>query len=191
MRKNCSECPTTDRDSTTGRGARCDICIRRRTCRVPGEPGSIPHARRSFRAGQGACLAAAARSLDSRKRRSSPQSTPHEHGDEQPAYPWAPQFDTKVKTAIEKRDLRSLGAPEKWSSALVAEAHPTLEHYVPILTAWGSRTKRTKRPTRMRDLILAGFRCGWFCLENRIALTLRNGRGPSAQYGASRLLGLS
>jgi 4,5-DOPA dioxygenase extradiol len=53
-------------------------------------------------------------------------------------YPWALEFDTKVKVAIEKRDLRSLSAPDKWSSTLVAEAHPTLEHYVPILYCVGS-----------------------------------------------------
>lgn len=57
-------------------------------------------------------------------------------------YPWALEFDTKVKDAIEKRNLRSLGAPDKWSSALVAEAHPTLEHYVPILDCAGSADEK-------------------------------------------------
>lgn len=57
-------------------------------------------------------------------------------------YSWALEFDTKVKVAIDKRDLRSLSAPEKWSSALVAEAHPTLEHYVPILYCVGSADEK-------------------------------------------------
>jgi 4,5-DOPA dioxygenase extradiol len=54
------------------------------------------------------------------------------------AYPWAQEFDAKVKDAINKRDLESLGEPDRWGSALLAEAHPTLEHYAPILYCLGS-----------------------------------------------------
>ncbi len=49
------------------------------------------------------------------------------------AYPWASEFDQHVKQAIEQRDTEKLGAPEEWGANLLAEAHPTLEHYAPIL----------------------------------------------------------
>ncbi len=60
------------------------------------------------------------------------------------AYPWAQEFDGKVKTAIDKRDLASLAAPDRWGSALLAEAHPTLEHYAPVLYCLGA-TDETDR----------------------------------------------
>jgi len=49
------------------------------------------------------------------------------------AYPWASEFDQKVKQAIEEHDTEKLAAPESWGEHLLAEAHPTLEHYAPIL----------------------------------------------------------
>jgi 4,5-DOPA dioxygenase extradiol len=52
---------------------------------------------------------------------------PHE------AYPWATEFDQNVKRAIEQRDTEKLAAPDKWGPDLLAEAHPTTEHYAPIL----------------------------------------------------------
>ena len=52
---------------------------------------------------------------------------PHE------AYPWAAEFDQLVKRAIEQRDIEKLAGPEQWGPSLLAEAHPTLEHYAPIL----------------------------------------------------------
>ena len=54
------------------------------------------------------------------------------------AYPWAVEFDEKVKGAMEERDLEALAAPEKWGGALLAEAHPTLEHYAPVLYCLGA-----------------------------------------------------
>lgn len=54
------------------------------------------------------------------------------------AYPWAQEFDAKVKEAINKRDVDSLGEPDRWGCTLLAEAHPTLEHYAPILYCLGS-----------------------------------------------------
>jgi 4,5-DOPA dioxygenase extradiol len=57
---------------------------------------------------------------------------------EHSAYPWAEEFDAKVKQAIEQRDLASLEAPDHWGVSLLASAHPTLEHYAPILYAMGS-----------------------------------------------------
>lgn len=60
------------------------------------------------------------------------------------AYPWAEEFDAKVKKAIEERDIESLGPPERWGSALLAEAHPTLEHYAPILYCLGATDETDK-----------------------------------------------
>jgi 4,5-DOPA dioxygenase extradiol len=54
------------------------------------------------------------------------------------AYPWAEDFDAKVKKAIEERDMESLAAPDRWGSGLLAEAHPTLEHYAPVLYCLGA-----------------------------------------------------
>jgi 4,5-DOPA dioxygenase extradiol len=52
---------------------------------------------------------------------------PHE------AYPWAAEFDRRVKQAIDDRDTEKMAAPDQWGANLLAEAHPTLEHYAPIL----------------------------------------------------------
>jgi 4,5-DOPA dioxygenase extradiol len=57
---------------------------------------------------------------------------------EQSAYPWALEFDDKVKQAINQRDLVSLEAPVRWGTSLLASAHPTLEHYALLLYAMGS-----------------------------------------------------
>jgi len=54
------------------------------------------------------------------------------------AYPWAEEFDRKVKKAIEERDLELLAEPDRWGSTLLAEAHPTLEHYAPVLYCLGA-----------------------------------------------------
>jgi len=53
------------------------------------------------------------------------------------AYPWAQEFDGKVKEAMDERDIVSLSAPDRWGSALFAEAHPTGEHYAPVLYCLG------------------------------------------------------
>lgn len=60
--------------------------------------------------------------------------------DAQP-FPWTVEFDSKVKNAIESRDVASLAAPEHWGNPLAALAHPTLEHYVPLLYCMGSTTE--------------------------------------------------
>jgi 4,5-DOPA dioxygenase extradiol len=54
------------------------------------------------------------------------------------AYPWAVEFDERVRHALEARDLAALAAPEHWGSALLAEAHPTLEHYAPVFYCLGA-----------------------------------------------------
>jgi 4,5-DOPA dioxygenase extradiol len=56
-------------------------------------------------------------------------------------FPWTIEFDSDVKKAIETRDLASLAAPEQWGKPLAALAHPTLEHYVPLLYCMGSTSQ--------------------------------------------------
>ena len=60
------------------------------------------------------------------------------------AYPWAVEFDHKVKKAIAEHDVESLSAPDRWGASLLAEAHPTLEHYAPILYCLGSTDERDR-----------------------------------------------
>ena len=60
------------------------------------------------------------------------------------AYPWAEEFDEKVKKAIEERDVNSLAAPDRWGSQLLGEAHPTLEHYAPVLYCLGATDAKDK-----------------------------------------------
>jgi len=53
------------------------------------------------------------------------------------AYDWAVEFDARVKNAVEARDADALADPEKWGEALLATAHPTVEHYLPLLYCMG------------------------------------------------------
>ncbi len=43
-----------------------------------------------------------------------------------------------MKRALEARDVEAMCAPERWGAGLLASAHPTLEHYAPVLYALGS-----------------------------------------------------
>lgn len=54
------------------------------------------------------------------------------------AYDWAREFDGKVKAAVEARDTGALAEPQKWGDTLLATAHPTVEHYIPLLYCMGS-----------------------------------------------------
>jgi 4,5-DOPA dioxygenase extradiol len=58
------------------------------------------------------------------------------------AYDWAVEFDARVKNAVESRDDAALAAPEKWGDALLAKAHPSVEHYLPLLYCMGSTDER-------------------------------------------------
>ncbi len=58
------------------------------------------------------------------------------------AYDWAVEFDAKVKGAVEARNAEALAAPEKWGAGLLATAHPTVEHYLPLLYCMGSTDDR-------------------------------------------------
>lgn len=61
-----------------------------------------------------------------------------EYQKDAPPFPWTVEFDSQVKNAIETRDVASLAAPESWGKPLASLAHPTLEHYVPLLYCLGS-----------------------------------------------------
>jgi 4,5-DOPA dioxygenase extradiol len=54
------------------------------------------------------------------------------------AYDWAREFDGNVKAAVEGHDAGTLAEPQKWGEALLATAHPTVEHYLPLLYCMGS-----------------------------------------------------
>lgn len=54
------------------------------------------------------------------------------------AYDWAIEFDSKVKQAVSAHDASALAEPQKWGDTLLATAHPTVEHYLPLLYCMGS-----------------------------------------------------
>ena len=58
------------------------------------------------------------------------------------AYDWAVEFDARVKTAVDSHDASALTEPQKWGDALLARAHPTVEHYLPLLYCMGSTNER-------------------------------------------------
>jgi len=51
--------------------------------------------------------------------------------------PWAVEFDGIIQKAIEEKNWEALIHPEKYND-LLWQAHPTLEHYVPLLYAAGT-----------------------------------------------------
>jgi 4,5-DOPA dioxygenase extradiol len=58
------------------------------------------------------------------------------------AYDWAREFDARVKLAVDRRDADALAAPEQWGEHLLASAHPTAEHYLPLLYCAGAADER-------------------------------------------------
>jgi len=58
------------------------------------------------------------------------------------AYDWAVEFDSCVKHAVDAHDAKALAAPEKWGEALLETAHPTVEHYLPLLYCMGATDER-------------------------------------------------
>ena len=58
------------------------------------------------------------------------------------AYDWAVDFDAKVKQAVDSHDAGVLAEPQKWGDALLATAHPSVEHYLPLLYCMGSTDER-------------------------------------------------
>ncbi|HEY5038898.1 MAG TPA: 4,5-DOPA dioxygenase extradiol [bacterium] len=72
-------------------------------------------------------------------------------------YDWAVEFDSKIKKAIEARDLKSLTNPQVWGESLYRQAHPTAEHYVPLLYVMGSSTEKDKLSFPFEEIQNAGF----------------------------------
>lgn len=58
------------------------------------------------------------------------------------AYDWAVEFDARVKAAVDAHDAKALAEPQNWGEALLATAHPTAEHYLPLLYCMGSTDDR-------------------------------------------------
>lgn len=58
------------------------------------------------------------------------------------AYDWAVEFDAKVKGAVDAHDARALTEPQNWGEGLLSRAHPTVEHYLPLLYCIGSTDER-------------------------------------------------
>ncbi len=58
------------------------------------------------------------------------------------AYDWAVEFDARVKSAVDAHDTAALTEPQKWGDTLLATAHPTVEHYLPLLYCMGSTGER-------------------------------------------------
>lgn len=58
------------------------------------------------------------------------------------AYDWAVEFDAKVKAAVDAHDGTALAEPQKWGEALLSKAHPTVEHYLPLLYCMGSTDEK-------------------------------------------------
>jgi 4,5-DOPA dioxygenase extradiol len=57
-------------------------------------------------------------------------------------YDCAVEFDNRVKSAVDAHDAAALSAPQKWGEALLAVAHPTVEHYLPLLYCMGATEER-------------------------------------------------
>lgn len=58
------------------------------------------------------------------------------------AYDWAVEFDARVKAAVDSHDASALADPGRWGEGLLATAHPTVEHYLPLLYCTGSTDER-------------------------------------------------
>ena len=54
------------------------------------------------------------------------------------AYDWAVEFDARVKAAVDGHNAAALAEPQAWGEALLNTAHPTVEHYLPLLYCMGS-----------------------------------------------------
>ena len=54
------------------------------------------------------------------------------------AFEWAREFDARVKDSVDAHDASALADPAKWGERLLATAHPTLEHDLPLLYCMGS-----------------------------------------------------
>jgi 4,5-DOPA dioxygenase extradiol len=55
---------------------------------------------------------------------------------------WAVEFDGKARRALKARDERFLTEPSAWGEGLFRKAHPTPDHYLPLLYALGASTAK-------------------------------------------------
>ncbi len=55
---------------------------------------------------------------------------------------WALDFDGKAKAALESRDEKFLTDPAAWGKGLFRQAHPTPDHYIPLLYVLGASGKK-------------------------------------------------
>ena len=46
------------------------------------------------------------------------------------------------ESCLDAHDAASLAEPQKWGDALLAAAHPSVEHYLPLLYCMGSTDQR-------------------------------------------------
>ncbi|MEO5797526.1 MAG: 4,5-DOPA dioxygenase extradiol [Rhodoferax sp.] len=60
---------------------------------------------------------------------------------ETPVYDWAQEFDGMTALALRQRDVPTLLAQDKAKHPLWRMAHPSIEHYVPLLYALGASTE--------------------------------------------------
>ena len=60
------------------------------------------------------------------------------------AYPWAEEFDHRVKKAITEHDVESLSAPDRWGRSLLAEAHRPSSTMRRFSTCLGSTDERDR-----------------------------------------------
>ena len=58
------------------------------------------------------------------------------------AYDWAVEFDAKVKSAVDAHDATALAEPQNWGETLLKTAHPSVEHYLPLLYCMGVTDER-------------------------------------------------
>lgn len=82
-------------------------------------------------------------------------------------FDWAREFDELVKSGLERRDLDRLTGKEAGKESLWRQAHPRVEHYIPLLYAVGASDPE-ERPSYPHE----GFQNG--------SLSMR-----AVQYGAS------
>lgn len=68
---------------------------------------------------------------------------------------WALEFDRWVKKSIEK-NWDDLIHPDKKFADLFYKAHPTIEHYIPMLYALGASSKLNKKPIWLSEDIEMG-----------------------------------
>jgi aromatic ring-opening dioxygenase catalytic subunit (LigB family) len=76
------------------------------------------------------------------------------------AYDWAVEFAGKVKTAVEAHDAKALAEQQKWGEALLATAHPTVEHYLPVLYCMGVLMSTIRCLTPMKTSTSEASPCG-------------------------------